>query len=303
MLGRRLIYSHHIIARSKRRAIADLYRSYDLGGYAKIGWPGIIVIEGDEGACQSFCDDIRGMRWQHLAIRGEEHFTLGVGEGLDDARVFDRRMVELGEDDMSLLARICRERGCEGLFLTSMKIYDREGGDDDTSAGANSRGPDVIEGPEGEDRDAPRWRYGALVHVDHMNDGRGYRKWLRKTADSSNCDVLLKQCHAEDNPKNRAMILVGIMGDQKDVRRVFKRWRTSRVDVDARGQPCLERMMSVLIEGDLSHGNDLMDDAPELISLNSEKGLIFPVERLGDVLGSIGGPHWTDSFRNLLRPV
>ena len=51
ILGRRIIYSHHIIANSKRRGLVDLASQYNLGGYAKIGWPGIILIEGDESHC------------------------------------------------------------------------------------------------------------------------------------------------------------------------------------------------------------------------------------------------------------
>ena len=72
LLGRRIIYSHHIIANSKRRDLANLASQYKLGGYLKIGWPGMILIEGSESSCQSFVNEIKRWRWQQLQLRGEE---------------------------------------------------------------------------------------------------------------------------------------------------------------------------------------------------------------------------------------
>jgi hypothetical protein len=70
-LGRRLIYSHHIIAKSKRADLAALFREFDLTGYVKVGWPGLILIEGLESSCQSFYDTIKRWSWQYLVVRGE----------------------------------------------------------------------------------------------------------------------------------------------------------------------------------------------------------------------------------------
>jgi hypothetical protein len=39
ILGRRIIYSHHIISSTKRKDLLRLAKQYNLGGYAKIGWP------------------------------------------------------------------------------------------------------------------------------------------------------------------------------------------------------------------------------------------------------------------------
>ncbi len=61
VLGRRLIHSHHIIAQSKRKAIVELAQQHNIGGYYKFGWPGIIVIEGEERDCIAYVDEIRSM--------------------------------------------------------------------------------------------------------------------------------------------------------------------------------------------------------------------------------------------------
>ena len=154
MISRKLIYSHHIIAKSKRKAISDLGKDYNVGGYYKIGWPGIIIIEGEENSCNDFIDEIRSMRWQHLVVRGEtekQQITFDINSKssvqnqkqyhINNHRKFFSTkkvtMIELGEDQMSTLSKICNDVGLKDLFMTSMKIYnnnninDDDHGDDD----------------------------------------------------------------------------------------------------------------------------------------------------------------------------
>ena len=191
VLGRILIYSHHIIAKSKRKAIIDLGKDYNLGGYVKIGWPGIIVVEGREEDCQSFYDEIRRMRWQYLVIRGEEREEIAPGDeitDLDDLRRFPITVIELGEDKMSYLVELCREAGLEDLFLTSMKIYRQE------SDGGRGGGEIIESSQIKEDI-----RYGILVLVDHMNDPKGYTKWLQKACKSAGCSCVILRCFPNDN--------------------------------------------------------------------------------------------------------
>ena len=65
-LGRRLCYSHHIIAPSKRKAIVQWALQLQLGGCSKIGWPGLIVIEGDEKHCQIYVEALQRLRWKKV---------------------------------------------------------------------------------------------------------------------------------------------------------------------------------------------------------------------------------------------
>jgi len=61
------------------------------------------------------------MHWKHMAVRGE----VEVEEG--EERVFEGERGGVEEiEDMSQLAQICREKGLDSLFLTSMKIYNSE---------------------------------------------------------------------------------------------------------------------------------------------------------------------------------
>jgi len=280
VLGRRLIHSHHIMAQSKRKAVVDLAHQYNLGGYSKYGWPGVVVIEGEERDCISYVDEIRSMRWQHLVVRGEEQVPVRDQEELEQSRVLSNKMQELGED-MSCIAERCKQAGLEELFLTSMKIYSKKESvnSDDQKETAESSIQSTF------------WQYGALCHVDHMRDGKGYRKWLRKASAAAGCTLLVKTCESKTN---RPLIIVSILGEENDVKRVLKRWRTSRVDVDSAGKPCLERMMTVLTEGKLSQ--------PKVdIRLDQEDQLIVSGPILCNILQAIGGTEWLNEFESLVH--
>ena len=197
ILGRRIIYSHHIIANSKRRGLADLASQYNLGGYAKIGWPGIILIEGDESHCQLFVEEIKRWRWQQIQVRGEEQsdpIVLPSPHCLDDLRLLPMKFEEIEESDggLSTLAAKCREVGLERLFFTCMKINDHRTNLSVEEESGNTVKNDIKDGGSKE-------YYGVLVHVDHMNDPKRYHKWLKKTCQAQGCTLLIRQVYKEDN--------------------------------------------------------------------------------------------------------
>ncbi|CAM9751052.1 unnamed protein product [Chrysoparadoxa australica] len=111
VLGRRLLFSHHIIARSKRDGIRSEAKDLNIGGYAKIGWPGVIVIEGEESDCTEYVRRLMRWRWKQLVVRGEEQHVLPAGEDLNEHRRLPQKMTELGEKEMSLLGQLCKEAG------------------------------------------------------------------------------------------------------------------------------------------------------------------------------------------------
>ena len=175
------------------------------------------MIEGLEENCISFYDDIRGWAWKYLVVRGEQ-----LEQGMSN-RKFDSF---LETEDMSVVAEHCRQVGLEALFKTSMKVYDTQD----------------------EQEEEEETLFGTLVIVDHTNDGKQYRKWLCKTARQLDCLVFIRQCYLDYT--KRPLIVVGVVGTR--VSEFMKRWRTSRVDVDSKGRPCLERQMTVLIDGPMN---------------------------------------------------
>lgn len=292
VLARKLIFSHHIIAKTKRKAIGDLARTYNLGGYAKIGWPGIIIIEGEEKDCDRFIDDIKMMRWQHLEVRGEEFEPdlCSQADELDQLRKFPNKMEELAEDQISYLADICKDVGLERLFKTFMKIYD----EDKNQVHDNA----VCSGQQSKALTKESF-YGVLVHVDHMNNQKGYEKWIEKACKSVGCEHIVMRCHKNTNSACRPVIFICICGDESAVKQILKRWRTSRVDVDSKGVPCLERMMSVVIEGeirdDLHHLKDIFQEFREqMLAINIKSCF----EKAHELLYELGGSKWQDAFLN-----
>eukprot|EP00956_Cyclotella_meneghiniana_P031937 scaffold85715_cov50-Cyclotella_meneghiniana.AAC.1 len=186
-IGRRAIYSHHIIANSKRKDLASLAHNYKLGGYVKIGWPGIILFEGDETSVQTVVDEIKTWRWQHLSVRVEESFDVNIGT-IDSYRKLPKTFVELGENDMSLLAQYCREAGLEYMFLQCLKI--------DNGTTQSSPTLSTIHNDENDETKQAsintNMTYAALAHVDHMNDRKNYEKWLKKESESVGCTLFIK---------------------------------------------------------------------------------------------------------------
>jgi hypothetical protein len=168
LVGRRLIYSHHIIAKSKRSDLASLFGELDLTGYVKVGWPGVILIEGPEESCAQFFEAIRRWSWQHLAVRGEMRQPVELLDG-GQGRRFRRLLPPYSEvDELSVISRHCQQVGLEPLFRTLLKGQG-------ATASRDEEEDDKVRSEADQER-----LYGALLHVDHMNDGRSYRKRVTK---------------------------------------------------------------------------------------------------------------------------
>ena len=282
ILGRRLIYSHHIISKVKRANMKQLGSYYNLTGYLKIGWPGIIIIEGAEQSCQDFYDDIKVWAWKYLVVRGEQQETVGKGASLDSLRRFGS-FQEVS--DMSIVATHCREVDLEALFRTSMKVYDNS--DDTAENDGSASGQQTNSTP-----------YGILVWVDHMTDGKSYRKWLRKTGADTDIFLMIKQCFPNHDFTKRPIILVAIVGDQENVSGGFmKRWRTSRVDVDSKGKPCLERKMTVLHEGSMERFDF---DAIDWDKASTDEDLNVSKEQLVALINAFDDSEWREATASVL---
>lgn len=287
ILGRRLIYSHHIISNQKRKDIQDLAKHYNLSGFVKIGWPGLIVLEGLDEDCNHFYDTIRRWAWQYLVVRGEMQETCDSFELMEQShRRFHHGFKEV--DDMSIVANACREAGLEKLFKTSMKIYDNDEEEDPEKSTST--------------KSELHQEFGALMFVDHMNNGKGYRKWLRKNAAELGLQLWIRHfLRASSEPVGannkdiRGPFLVIIVGlDKATVGTFLKRWRSTRVDVDAKGKPCLERKMNVLVESYTARSGKTT------VPIDDEESMVFSQSRseLVNLVHSIGADEWASVLEN-----
>mmetsp|Transcript_8321 Transcript_8321/g.8484 ORF Transcript_8321/g.8484 Transcript_8321/m.8484 type:complete len:347 (-) Transcript_8321:191-1231(-) len=128
LLGRRAIYFHHIIASNKRKLVMEWAVQLGLSGFSKIGWPGVVLIEGTEAGCQEYVRQLQHLRWKQMVVRGEQTEVCAPGTPLDTLRKLPLEFREFPEDGMSDLAAACRDAGIEDLFLSIMKIYERKDG-------------------------------------------------------------------------------------------------------------------------------------------------------------------------------
>lgn len=133
-LGRRAMFSHHIIAPSKRQAIKHWAEQLRLGGLAKIGWPGIIIVEGSERNVAAYVEALSRLRWKHFVVRGEQMIDIPPGRSLEAARTLPLAFEEYPPDGMSDFSSRCRQLGVEELFLAALKMGDG-------AAGAKKAGP------------------------------------------------------------------------------------------------------------------------------------------------------------------
>lgn len=44
----------------------------NVGGYSKIGYPGVLVLEGERAAVEEYVVLLRSLRWKAMAVRGEQ---------------------------------------------------------------------------------------------------------------------------------------------------------------------------------------------------------------------------------------
>lgn len=127
VLGRRAIYFHHIINATKRRVVKEWALELQLGGFSKIGWPGVVIVEGRELDVQEYVRRLQHLRWKQIVVRGEQTETSSdpSSSSIDAMRRLPRDFQEFPENGMSALSAACRDAGVEELFLTTMKIYGR----------------------------------------------------------------------------------------------------------------------------------------------------------------------------------
>lgn len=93
-LGRRCIYFHHILATGKRMFIRAVSKKLQLQGLCKIGYPGILLVEGTEDACEIFVKLLQRLRWKLMVVRGEESEDAPLG--VDRLRRLTKIMLDGG---------------------------------------------------------------------------------------------------------------------------------------------------------------------------------------------------------------
>ncbi|GAA5909264.1 hypothetical protein JCM6882_003782 [Rhodosporidiobolus microsporus] len=67
-----LLWSHHLLATSKRKDIVAWSTELELWGLSKPGYPGVIIVEGVKEGVDEFVHRIKQLQWKALQVRCEQ---------------------------------------------------------------------------------------------------------------------------------------------------------------------------------------------------------------------------------------
>jgi hypothetical protein len=149
VIGRRIINSPYILKPAKIKDIKKCADELKLGGYAKVGKPGIIIIEGPEEGCKQYCPMLENRGWKHQKVKGEQTKEGPAGGTVDELRGIrngtsagDFEFEVLGGDTtVADLGKLCREAGLADLFFGSLNIHDSsaDGAKEKTTTNNNNK--------------------------------------------------------------------------------------------------------------------------------------------------------------------
>lgn len=125
------IYSHHIYNKIKRKSILEWSKELGLSGFSMPGKPGIVCVEGLQGACEEFWSRVKVLTWKKIMIRHREDVPLDsqgmvieTGESIDslcrfagfEETMFDPHGNRGNHMDLGQLYQFLNDRGCGNVF-------------------------------------------------------------------------------------------------------------------------------------------------------------------------------------------
>lgn len=85
-VSRTIIWSHHLIAPSKRRDLSAWAAELNLWILLKIGYPGYLCFEGFSSDVQEIVRRVKGLQWHAISVRSEESWDVDQEAGGSDER-------------------------------------------------------------------------------------------------------------------------------------------------------------------------------------------------------------------------
>ena len=89
-----------------------------------------------------------------------------------------------------------------------------------------------------------------LITIDHMRNESRYCKMLEKWSKELNVSCTVINCGLHN-------LYVQLVGDTSDVGQFLKVWKSQNVDVNSRGHPCKERLLSIVNQVMVTHSNSI----------------------------------------------
>lgn len=115
-----LLTSHHLVSPTKRRSLQSWSASLSIAGFAKVGYPGVIYAQGQQGDVEEFVRNIKAMQWLALRVRFVEPLEADLASSVESEKKWSE-FQKIGEvvDEMR---RLGRERFVVELGIGSANI-------------------------------------------------------------------------------------------------------------------------------------------------------------------------------------
>eukprot|EP00892_Ulva_mutabilis_P010347 jgi/Ulvmu1/7685/UM038_0117.1 len=117
-----VVWFHHIKSQKKRRSMAAWSAELMVGGMYKVGYPGVLLLEGAAADVAEYVARLRSQRWKAMAVRGEQRRECGSAAELRALRRLPPRLAELQEEQLGEMGDACRAAGLHDLFLCALKL-------------------------------------------------------------------------------------------------------------------------------------------------------------------------------------
>lgn len=100
-------WSHHIRSKIKRKTILDWTSELNLKGFCKLGYPGIIIVEGLEENCCVFVSRIKRLQWAAINVKVDEKENESYFSELSFSLAFNKqkKFIELKTKQMGELTK------------------------------------------------------------------------------------------------------------------------------------------------------------------------------------------------------
>ncbi|EJD38355.1 hypothetical protein AURDEDRAFT_172596 [Auricularia subglabra TFB-10046 SS5] len=95
---RALLFFHHILSSKKKAFIRDEGRALGVSGLCKVGYPGVLVVQGPDERVQEYVSRVKRLRWQSCTVNANDPLAES-----ELATTFKDRVREL--DELKALGR------------------------------------------------------------------------------------------------------------------------------------------------------------------------------------------------------
>lgn len=119
-LGFRIMWFHHIRNPLKRKSILNWSSELGLYGGTKIGYPGVVYIEGLEENCCEMVRRLKTLRWKAIVVRYVDKTLCENMDDIDNKRKFPKTFTEYGNDELNEVFKIFKDKGMETIFYEAV---------------------------------------------------------------------------------------------------------------------------------------------------------------------------------------